>query len=239
MLETEYRKLQEWVRGLNPKAIFLLALIGSVVAAGIVSWIPYPAVRTVLIGIGLCINALLIAWLSWLRTQDNKATTRERTLLLQRIEKLQKALKAFASKASVDVGRQSQQREQPSQPISALEKSRPVAVGLPSRAEVEDLTASPRWSIGEQDAQKQWKLLNAAEKAMVRFVILRGTATAAQLLQFRDPDGSRPTDTCAAVRQKTSFFSGDLESGLTINPRLKPYLEKIIVEDKSRSARSY
>jgi hypothetical protein len=114
----------------------------------------------------------------------------------------------------------------------------PDVAGRVSRTEAADLETSPRWSIGEQDAQKQWKLLSAAEKAMVRFVLLKGTATAVHLLQFRDPDGSRSTDTCAAVRQKTSFFSGDLESGLTINPRQKPYLEKIIVEDKGRGARS-
>jgi hypothetical protein len=79
--------------------------------------------------------------------------------------------------------------------------------------------------------------LNAAEKAIVRFVLLRGTATAAHLLQFRDPGGSRSTDTCAGVQEKSSFLLGDLESGLTINPQLKPYLEKIVVEDKGRGAR--
>jgi hypothetical protein len=67
---------------------------------------------------------------------------------------------------------------------------------------------------------------------MVRFVLQRGTATAAHLLQFREPGGFRSTDTCDGVKQKTSFLVGDLETGLTINPRLKLYLEKIIVEDK-------
>ncbi len=230
MSDTEHRKLREWVRELRPNAIwFLLTLIGSAVAAEIVSWIPYPSVKTIVIGIGLCLNALLIAWLSWLRTRDNQATTRELTILLQRIEKLRKA--------SVDIGRQRQQREPPRQQISGLENSRPDVVERPSRTEFEDLTTFPRWGIGEQDAHKQWTRLNAAEKAIVRFVLLRGTATAAQLLQFRDPEGSRSTDTCDGVRQKTSFLLGDLESGLTINPRLKPYLEKIIVEDKGRGAR--
>lgn len=236
MSDTEYQELREWVRKLSPNAIFLLTLIGSAMAAGIVSWIPYTSVKVIVLGISLCMNALLIAWLSWLRDQDNKASMRERTILLQRIKKLQRIKEV--QRASVDIGRQSQQREPPSQRISGLERSRPDVAGLQSRTEVgEDLTTSPRWSIGEQDAHKQWKLLNPAEKAIVRFVFLKGTATAAQLLQFRDPDGFRPTDTCAGVRQKTSFFLGDLESGLTINPQLKPYLDKIIVEDKRRGGR--
>ncbi len=226
MSDTKHRELREWVRELRPNAIwFLLTLIGSAVAAEIVSWIPYPSVKTIVIGIGLCLK---IAWLSWLRTRDNQATTRELTILLQRIEKLQKA--------SVDIGRQRQQREQPRQRISGLENRHPDVVEPLSRAEFGDLTTSPRWGIGEQDAHKQWARLNAAEKAMVRFVLVRGTATAAHLLQFRDPEGSRPTDACAGVKEKTSFLLGDLENGLTINPQLKPYLEKIIVQDKSRSA---
>jgi hypothetical protein len=234
MSDTEHRKLREWVTELRPEAIwFLLTLIGSAVAAGIVRWIPDPTVKTIVIGIGLSMNALLIARLNWLRTRDNKATTRELTILLQRIEKLQKA--------SVDTGRQRQQQEQPRQRISGLENShRDVAEPLSrteSRAEFGDLATSPRWGIGEQDAHKQWTRLNAAEKAIVRFVLLKGTATAAHLLQFRDPEGTRSTDTCAGVKEKTSFLVGDLESGLTINPQLKPYLEKVIVQDKSRGAR--
>ena len=242
MSDKEHRELQEWARELRPNAIwFLLTLIGSAVAVEIVSWIPYPSVRTIVIGIGLCLNALLIAWLSWLRTEDNKAALREQEILLRRIEKLRKA--------SVDTGRQRQPQEQPRQQISDWENShRNVAKlrsrpELPSRAEspspreFEDITTSPRWGIGEQDAHKQWTRLNAAEKAIVRFVLLRGTATAAHLLQFRDPGGSRSTDTCAGVQEKTSLLLGDLESGWTINPQLKPYLEKIIVEDKGRGAR--
>ena len=244
MLDTEYRKLREWVSKLSPKAIFLLAFIGSAVAAEIVSWVPYPSGKAIFIGIGLFMNALLIAWLSWVRTQDNKATTRELTILLQRIEKLQKAL--------ANAGRQRQQREQPQreqlrQRISGLEnshgnvaelRSRPE---LPSRAEspsprdFEDLATSPRWGFGEQDAHKQWTRLNAAEKAIVRFVLLRGTTTASHLLRFRDPGGSRSTDTCAGVRGKTSFLLGDLESGLTINSKLKASLETIILQEESRS----
>jgi hypothetical protein len=242
MSDTQHRKLQESVRELRPYAIwFLLTLIGSAVAAEIVRWIPDPTVKTIVIGIGLCLNALLIAWLNWLRIRDNKATTRELTILLQRIEKLQKA--------SVDIGRQRQQREQPRQPISGLEQPRQPISGwensqpnvaeaepLP-RPEFEDRTASPRWGSGEQGAYKQWARLNAAEKAMVKFVLQRGTATAAHLLQFRDPGGSRSTDTCAGVQEKTSFLLGDLEGGFTINPQLKPDLEKIIVQDKSSRAR--
>jgi hypothetical protein len=236
MSDTEHRKLRESVRELRPNAIwFLLTLIGSAVAAEIVSWIPYPSVRTIVIGIGLCINALLIAWLSWLRERDNQATTRELTILLQRIEKLQKA-SVKLRKPSEDIGRQRQQREQPRQPISALENRHPDVVEPLSRREFEDVTTSPRWGIGEQDAHKQWARLNAAEKAIVRFVLLKGTATAGQLLQFRDPGGSRSTDTCAGVKEKTSILLGDLESGLTINLQLKPYLDKIIVQDKSRGA---
>jgi hypothetical protein len=249
MPDIEYRELQEWVRKLSPKALFLVTFIGSAVAAGIVSCIPSPSVRTIVVGIGLCLNALLIAWLSQVRTEDNednKATIRERTILLQQIKKLQRIKEQ--QQASVDTGRQSQPREQPSQPISSLEKSQPSqpvssleksqpnVPGLPSRPEAGDPT-SRGW--GEEGAQKQWKLLKAAEKAMVRFVLQRGTATAAQLLRFRDPDGFRTTDTCVAVRQKTSFLVGDLESGLTINPRLKPFLEKILVEDKGRDAGSF
>src|SRR5215469_13090801 len=116
MSDTEHRELQEWVRELRPNAIwFLLTLIGSAVAAEIVSWIPYPSVKTVVIGIGLCMNALLIAWLSWLRTEDNKAALHEQEILLRRIEKLRKA--------SVDKGRQRLQPEEPRQPISGWEKS--------------------------------------------------------------------------------------------------------------------
>ena len=242
MSDTEHRELQEWVKELRHNAIwFLLTLIGSAVAVEIVSWIPYPSVRTIVIGIGLCLNALLIAWLSWLRTEDNKAALHEHEILLRRIEKLRKA--------TVGIGRQRQQQEQPHQQISGWENSYPDVVRLPSRTklpsrteppsprEFEDQTTSPRWGIGEQDAHKQWTRLNAAEKAIVRFVLLRGTATAAHLLQFRDPGGSRSTDTCAGVQEKSSFLLGDLESGLTINPQLKPYLERIIVEDKGRGAR--
>src|SRR5260370_2219764 len=113
MSDTEHRELREWVRELRPNAIwFLLTLIGSAVAAEIVSWIPDPSVKTIVMGIGLCMNAFLIAWLSWLRTRDNQATTRELTILLQRIEKLQKA--------SVDIGRHRQQREPPPQPLSTF-----------------------------------------------------------------------------------------------------------------------
>jgi hypothetical protein len=242
MLETEYRKLREWVRELNPKAIFLLTFMGSAIAAGIVSWIPNATLRTILMGIALGMNALLIAWLSQVRTGDNQAIIRERTILLQQVKKLQriKELQQMKEleKPPVDTVR-SPQRELPSQRISGLEKSRPDGAGLVSRTEAGELEASPRWSAGEQDAHKQWKLLNAAEKAIVRFVLQRGSATATQLLQFRDPDGFRTTDTCSAVKQKTSFLAGDLDIGLMINPRLKPYLEKIVVEDRSRDAWSF
>jgi hypothetical protein len=238
MSDTEHQNLRERARELRPDAIwFLLAFIGSAVAAGIVGWIPDPSLRAVVIGICLFMNALLIAWLSWLRTRDNKANTRELTTLVQRIEKLRKASRV--------ISQQRQQREPPRQQISGFENSRPDVVDRPSRTEFGDLTTSPRWSVGEngrwsvgeQDAYKQWTRLNAAEKAIVRFVLLRGTATAARLLQFRDPEGSRSTDTCDGVRQKTSFLLGDLESGLTINPQLKPYLENIILQDESRRAR--
>jgi hypothetical protein len=115
-----------------------------------------------------------------------------------------------------------------------LENSHPDLAERPSREEFEDLAYVPRLGMGEQEAHKQWQRLNAAERSIVRFVLLKGTATAAQLVQFRDPDGFRSTDTCAGVQQKTSLLSGDLESGLTINPQLRAYLEKIIVHDKRR-----
>jgi hypothetical protein len=230
MLDIEHRKLPELARELRPNATwFLLTFIGSAVAAEIVGWIPDPSARTVVIGICLFVNALLIGWLSWLRTSDNQANTRELTTLVQRIEKLRKA--------SVVTGRQRQQREPPRQQSSGFENSCPDVVERPSRTEFGDLTISPRRSAGEQDAYQQWTRLNAAEKAIVRFVLLRGNATAVQLLQFRDPEGSRSTDTCDGVRQKTSFLLGALESGLTINPQLKPYLENIILQDESRRAR--
>jgi hypothetical protein len=229
---SENRNLQEWLGELRPNAIwFLLTLIGSAVAAEIVSWVPYPSGKAIFIGIGLFMNALLIAWLSWVRTQDNKATTRELTILLQRIEKLQKAL--------ANAGRQRQQREQPQreqlrQRVSGLENSHPDVAELPSRGEFGDLATSPRWGTGEQDPRKQWARLNAAEKAIVRFVLLKGTATAVQLVQFREPGGFRSTDTCAGVREKTSFLLGDLESGLTINSKLKAHLETIILQEEGR-----
>src|SRR5215469_10647108 len=174
MSYTEHRKLREAVRDLPPNIIwFLLTFIGSVVAAEIVSWVPSPSIRTIAIGLGLCANALLIAWLSWLREQDNKATTRELTILLQRIERLQKA--------SADRGRLHPPLEQPRQRRSGLEKSDVDVSELRSRAEFGDLTrvAEPpirtefedpttfrRWGVGEQDAYKQWARLNAAEKAI-------------------------------------------------------------------------
>jgi hypothetical protein len=232
MTDTEHRNLREWLGELRPNATwFLLTLIGSAAAAQLVGWIADPVVKAIFIGIGLCTNALLIAWLSWLRTQDNKATTHELTILLQRIEKLQKAL--------ANAGRQRHQQEHPQreqrrQQISGLENSHAGLAELPSRGQFGDPAAFPRWGRGEQDAHKQWKRLTAAEKAIVRFVLLKGTASAVQLVQFRDPDGFRSTDTCVGVQQKTSLLLGDLESGLTINPQLKAYLEKIILEDESR-----
>jgi hypothetical protein len=244
MSYTEHRKLRESLTELRPNAIwFLLTLVGSAVAAEIVSSIHDPTAKTIVLGIVLCTNALLIAWVTWLRTQDNKATTREMTILLERIERLQKWIVKLQS-TSVDRGRKSEHLEQPRQPISGLENSHPnVAEPLSrtefrkeSRAGFADLTTSGRWGIGEQDTHKQWARLTAAEKAMVRFILVRGTATAAHLLQFRDPEGSRPTDACAGVKEKTSFLLGDLENGLTINSQLKPYLEKIIVQDKGRAA---
>ena len=224
--------MQAWLTEVRPNAIwFLLTFMGTAVAAEIVSWVPYPNGKAILIGIGLCMNALLIAWLSWVRTQDNKATTRALTILLQRIEKLQKAL--------ANAGTQRQQREQPRreplrQRISGLESHHPEAAELPSPREFGDQASSPRWGVDEQDPHKQWTRLNAAEKAMVRFVLLKGTATAAQLVRFRDPNGFRPTDTCAGVREKTLFLVGDLESGLTINSKLKACLETIILQEESR-----
>jgi hypothetical protein len=232
MKDTAHRNLQEWLRELRPNAIwFLLTFIGSAAAALIVSWIPDTSVKAIFIGMGLCLNALLIAWLSWVRTQDNQATTRELTILLQRIEKLQKAL---ANAGRQRHQREQPQREQPRQRISGLENSRPDLAERPSRGEFEDLATFPKLGMGEQDAHKQWGRLNAAEKAIVRFVLLKGTATAAQLVQFRDPDGFRSTDTYAGVQQKTSLLLGDREIGLTINPQLKVYLEKIIMQDKRR-----
>jgi len=233
MSDTEHQKLPESVRELGPNAIwFLLTLIGTIVAAKIASSVPSPSVKPIVIGIGLCI-ASLIAWFSWFRESENNVTTRELTML-QRIEKLQKT--------PADRRRRRQKREQPRRiskseksdfaVVSGLEKSH-VAVAEPvTRTEFEDLTTSPRWGNGEQDAHQQWERLTAAEKAIVRFVLQRGTATAAHLLHFRDSGGSRSTDTCAGVKEKTSFLLGDLESGLTINPKLKSYLEKIIVQDK-------
>lgn len=128
MAGSENRNLQEWLRELRPNAIwFLLTLMGSAVAAEIVSWVPFPSGKAIFIGIGVCMNALLIGWLSWVRTQDNRATTRELTILLQRIEKLQKAL--------ANAGPQRQQREQPRreqlrQRISGLENSHPDVAEL-------------------------------------------------------------------------------------------------------------
>src|SRR5215831_15672798 len=237
MSDTGYRRLRQWVSGLSPNAIFLLTFFGSAVAAAIVSWIPYASVKTIAIGIGLCLNAGLMAWLSRVRTLDNQATIRERAVLLQQVKKLKWVKEQ--QQASLDAARQSQPREQPSQPISGLEKSQPNVAGLVSRTEVEDLTTSPRWNVGDEDAHKQWKLVSVAEHAMVRFVLVRGTATATQLLQFRGSDGFRSTDTGAAVKEKTSFLSGDLQSGLAINPRLKPYLEKMMAEDKRRGVRAF
>jgi hypothetical protein len=236
----ERQNSREWVTELRPHAIwFLLTLVGSGLAVEIVRWISDPIAKTIVIGIALCVNALLVARLDWLRTRDNRATTRELTILLQRIEKLRKASVDMGPQHQQDITPQRQQREQPRQRISSLDNNHRDLAELPpraeprSRAEFEDLTTSPRWVTGEQDAHKQWARLNAAEKAMVRFVLLKGTATAAQLLQFRDPGGSRSTDTCAGVKEKTSFLLGDLEGGLTINPQLKAYLEKIIVRDKN------
>jgi hypothetical protein len=235
MSDTKHREFQEWATEFRSQAAwFLLTLIGSAVAAVIVAWIPYPSLKTVLIGIILCSNALLIAWLSWVRTRDNKATTRELTVLLDRIEKLQKA----------SLARRRQQGEQPRQPISGLENRHRNVVEHqsrllepPSQREFEDSTTLSRWDSSEQDAYKQWTRLNNAEKAIVRFVFMRGVATATQLLGFREPGGFRSTDTCAGVKEKSSFLLGDLQSGLTINPQLKPYLEKIVVQDKRRGAR--
>jgi hypothetical protein len=238
MSDTEHRNLQEWVRELGPNAIwFLLTLVGTVVAAGIVSSVPSPSVKPIVIGIGLSV-ALLIAWLSWFRERDNNAT-RELTML-QRIEKLQKAsVDRGRRRKRRDLGGQRKKQEQPQQQISVLENSH-VAVAEPvTRTEFGDLTTSPRWGNGEQDAHQQWERLNAAEKAIVRFVLLRGTTTAAHLLQFRDSGGSRSTDTCAGVKEKTSFLLGDLENGLTINPKLKSYVEKIIVQDKRRGVHGW
>src|SRR5215470_18347333 len=136
MSDTEHRELQEWVRELRPNAIwFLLTLIGSAVAVEIVSWIPYPSVRTIAIGIGLCLNALLIAWLSWLRTEDNKAALHEQEILLRRIEKLRKG--------SVDTGRLRQQREQPHQQFSGWENSHRNVAEPPSRAKFPSRAESP------------------------------------------------------------------------------------------------
>lgn len=252
MSETKHRNLREWVTELRPHAPwFLLTLIGSAFALAVVSWIPDPIVRTILIGLGLCANASLIAWLSWLRTRDNKANTRELTALLERMEQLQKASVNIGGTRQQRAQRQQQeqarqQQEQPRQRTSGLENShpdvlrfQPDAVKRPDVANLSsgtdfDLATDRRFGIGEQDAHKQWKLLNTAEKAMVGFVLQRGTVTATLLLRFRNPEGSRSTDTCAGVREKTSFLLGDLENGLTINPQLKPYLEKI-VQDKGSS----
>jgi hypothetical protein len=237
MSNTEHRTLRDWAGELRPNiGWFLLAFIGSMGVVEIVSCVPSPSIRTIIIVMGLCVNALLIAWLSWLRDRDNKTTTRELTILLQRIEKLQKA--------SVDIRRQRQQQEPPRQRRSGLEKSQSDVAEptfrtdfapprtwaeAPRRTEIEGLATSRRWGMGEQDAHKQWARLNAAEKAIVRFVLQKGSAKAAHLMQFRDPGGSRSTDTCAGVIEKSSFLLGDLETGLTINPQLKPYLEKIMV----------
>jgi len=241
MSDTEHQKLPESVRELGPNAIwFLLTLIGTIVAAKIASSVPSPSVKPIVIGTGLCI-ASLIAWLSWFREPEDNVTTRELTML-QRIEKLQKA--------PADRRRRRQKREQSRQRISKPEKSdfdvvpglekSHVAVAEPvTRTEFEDLTTSSRWENGEQDAHQQWKRLNAAEKAIVGFVLQRGTATAAHLLHFRDSGGSRSTDTCAGVKEKSSFLLGDLESGLTINPKLKSYLEKIVVQDKGRGIHTW
>lgn len=140
MSDTEHRKLREWVTELSPNAIwFLLTLIGSVIAVEIVGWIPDPIAKAIVVGIGLCLNAFLIAWLSWLRTQDSKANLRELTILLERIEKMQKAV--------LNARRKRQQQEEPRQPISSLESRHPETADLPSRTEFHDRPTSPRWGI--------------------------------------------------------------------------------------------
>ena len=102
-----------------------------------------------------------------------------------------------------------------------------------------DNAESPAWDIRKQDAHRQWSQLNAAQRALVRFVLIRGTATAAQIFTFADQEGlNKASEIWAWVMAKTGFLLGDSDSGFRINPELKPYLEQIIAEDKSQAAHS-
>lgn len=98
---------------------------------------------------------------------------------------------------------------------------------------------SPIWNIRKQEAYRQWLQLNAAQRALVTFVLVRGSATAAQIFTFADQEGlSKASEIWAWVKAKTGFLEGDPDVGFRINPELKPYLEQIIAKDRGRAAYS-
>jgi hypothetical protein len=97
------------------------------------------------------------------------------------------------------------------------------------------ISNSPVWDIREQDTRRQWSQLNTAERTLVRFVLLRGNVTAAQMFQFTHEEGlGNGTELWAWVKRKSSFLMGGIDAGFWINPELKTYLEKIIAEDKGQ-----
>jgi hypothetical protein len=88
-------------------------------------------------------------------------------------------------------------------------------------------TESSAWDIRDQDAHRHWLQLNSAERELVKFVLVRGTASAAQIFTFAEQEGlSRASEIWARVMAKTGFILGNADIGFRINLELKPYREK-------------
>jgi hypothetical protein len=226
------RFLPEWIRELRPHAIwFLVTLVGSALGAAIIRWIPRPSVQTIVIGIVLCLNALVMGWLSWLRArsskQGNALAEQNRQEMEQNRQELDRLHRRIAELQNDLIGR-----------IDRVEaETSPIFNTFPTLEIAPN--AKPAWDIQEQEAGRQWAQLNTAEQALVGFVLVRGIASTGQILSFGDQEGlSKPNEILAWIKRKTSFLIGQVPDDFRINPEMKPYLAKIIAKDKGQAAHS-
>ncbi len=98
-----------------------------------------------------------------------------------------------------------------------------------------DLYASPKPTITplqrQREAQKQWALLNTAQKTVVEYVLRNGRVPLTELLSWMNNQGiDGGIDTVRSITSATNFLQGgmDNDEGYSTNPELKMQLEELI-----------
>src|SRR5258708_21097923 len=96
-----------------------------------------------------------------------------------------------------------------------------------------DLYASPKPTITplqrQREAQKQWALLNTAQKTVVEYVLRNGRVPLTELLSWMNNQGiDGGIDTVRSITSTTNFLQGGTDAGYWTNQGFKAQLEELI-----------